>query len=178
MNQLGDVVAHDGVCIERLLPGPIDRVWSYLVDSQKRRTWMAAGEIELRPGGRAEFIMECDSFAEKGDLAPPKYADANGSRNLSEVIECEPPRLLTYHWIHAVDLRSEVRFELTTRNDKVLLTLTHRRLPTRDALLSVSAGWHNHLDILAARLSGEEPRSFWKNMMELERLYEPRIPQW
>ena len=29
--------------IERLLPGPIDRVWAYLTESELRRQWLAAG---------------------------------------------------------------------------------------------------------------------------------------
>ena len=28
-------------------------------------------------------------------------------------------------------------------------------------MLNVSAGWHAHLDVLAARLAGEEPEPFW-----------------
>ncbi len=32
--------------IERLLPGPVERAWSYLTDSELRRQWMAAGAME------------------------------------------------------------------------------------------------------------------------------------
>ncbi len=28
--------------IQRLLPGPIERVWSYITDGELRRTWLAA----------------------------------------------------------------------------------------------------------------------------------------
>ena len=31
--------------LERLLPGPIERVWAYLVDSGLRRQWLASGEM-------------------------------------------------------------------------------------------------------------------------------------
>ena len=40
------------VRIERLLPGPIERVWAYLTESDKRRRWFAAGPMDLQPGGR------------------------------------------------------------------------------------------------------------------------------
>ena len=40
------------VRLERILPGPIERVWSYLTESEKRGQWFAAGEMELRVGGR------------------------------------------------------------------------------------------------------------------------------
>ena len=33
---------------ERLLPGPVERVWAYLTESKKRATWLAAGEFDLR----------------------------------------------------------------------------------------------------------------------------------
>ena len=37
------------------------------------------------------------------------------------------------------------------RAGKVRLVLTHRRLETSDVLLSVSSGWHSHLNLLAIR---------------------------
>ena len=33
--------------IERLLPGPIERVWAYLTESDLRRQWLASGEMPL-----------------------------------------------------------------------------------------------------------------------------------
>ena len=41
--------------IQRLLPGPIERVWAYLTDSDLRRQWLAAGEMELKVG--AQFTL-------------------------------------------------------------------------------------------------------------------------
>ena len=32
--------------IQRMLPGPIERVWAYLTESDLRRKWLAAGEME------------------------------------------------------------------------------------------------------------------------------------
>ena len=31
--------------IQRLLPGPIERVWAYLTQSDLRRQWLAAGSV-------------------------------------------------------------------------------------------------------------------------------------
>jgi uncharacterized protein YndB with AHSA1/START domain len=42
MNDYGVLTAPDTLRIERLLPGPIERVWQYLTDSDKRATWLAA----------------------------------------------------------------------------------------------------------------------------------------
>ena len=33
--------------IQRLLPGPIERVWAYLTESDLRRQWLAAGPMEM-----------------------------------------------------------------------------------------------------------------------------------
>ena len=38
------------VKIERILPGPIERVWAYLTESELRRQWLAAGEMEMKVG--------------------------------------------------------------------------------------------------------------------------------
>jgi uncharacterized protein YndB with AHSA1/START domain len=34
--------------IKRLLPGPIERVWAYLTESDLRRQWFAAGEMDMK----------------------------------------------------------------------------------------------------------------------------------
>ena len=36
--------------IQRLLPGPIERIWAYLTDSDLRRKWLAAGAMEMKVG--------------------------------------------------------------------------------------------------------------------------------
>jgi hypothetical protein len=59
----------------------------------------------------------------------------------------------------------------------VLLTVVHRRLPTRGMMVGVSTGWHAHLDMLAARLADEETEPFWDRFGRLRAEYERRIPQ-
>ena len=50
--------------LERLLPGPIERVWAYLTESNKRATWLAAGEFDLRIGGRIELHFDNDKLSD------------------------------------------------------------------------------------------------------------------
>lgn len=45
----GRLVEPTTLKIERLLPGPIDRVWAYLTQSELRRRWLASGEMRLAP---------------------------------------------------------------------------------------------------------------------------------
>ena len=66
MNEYGVVTEPRTIRMERLLPGPIERVWDYLTDSAKRGKWFATGKMELRAGGAYEF------FFNHADLPPRK----------------------------------------------------------------------------------------------------------
>ena len=90
----------------------------------------------------------------------------------SRIIEADPPRKLVFTWRE----HGEVTFELEPAGSRVLLTVIHRRVPDHANLLKVSAGWHMHLDILVARISGETPAPFWEGWQRLMREYEKRIP--
>jgi len=89
------------------------------------------------------------------------------------VTQCEPPHLLAYTWDFE-DEHSEVCYELTEEGDKVRLVLTHRKLASLKEILSVSGGWHTHLDILEDVLEGREPQAFWTMHAPLEAEYERR----
>ncbi|MEO3430656.1 SRPBCC family protein [Pelagibius sp. CAU 1746] len=176
MEEFGTATAVDTLRIERLLPGPIERVWSYLTESEKRKLWLAAGEADLRSGGKIVHVFRNSDLCEDGDLPPEKYAGLNQEFVLNcTVTACDPPRLLSYLWGDAEDA-SEVRFELTEEGEKVRLVVTHRRLRDRDIMLSVSAGWHAHLGILIDLLEGRRPQSFWSTQSRLEKEYDRRLP--
>ena len=55
MSDMTNSVEQGTVRLERLLPGPIERVWAYLTESDKRATWFASGPFELRVGGKADL---------------------------------------------------------------------------------------------------------------------------
>lgn len=178
MNDFGVVTQPGTVRLERVLPGPIERVWDYLTDSEKRGTWLASGEMELRVGGKVEHVFRNSELTSHDDRPPPKYAQhARESRLHGRIIACDPPRWLSYTWPEDSGSESEVSFELSPHDSgNVLLVLTHRRLATRDEMLSAAAGWHTHLGILVGRLSGRSPAPFWSTHTRLEAEYEQRIP--
>ena len=156
--------------IERLLPGPIERVWAYLTESELRRRWLAAGEMEMKVGAPFEFVWRNDELTD-----PPGYRPAGHSeehRMQSRIVELDPPRKLGIEWGRS----GGVTFELALEGKDVLLTVTHRRLPDRETLLKVGAGWHMHLDVLVARLSGQEPEPFWDGWSRLQQEYDRRVP--
>ena len=61
------------VKLERLLPGPVERVWAYLTESDKRAKWLAGGEFDLRVGGkiRLEFNNSSLSREKNAPAKPP-----------------------------------------------------------------------------------------------------------
>lgn len=177
MNDYGLVTAPDTVRLERLLPGPIERVWHYLVDSEARATWLAAGPMDLRPDGRVELVFRNSELTGHDGTPPEKYACHAGDSPMSgRITACESPHLLAYTWGEGDGTASEVRFELRAQGEDVHLVVTHRRLADRDAMISVSGGWHTHLGILADRLAGRTPAGFWDTHTRLEAEYEQRIP--
>ncbi|HEY5802832.1 MAG TPA: SRPBCC family protein [Lysobacter sp.] len=175
-DDFGVVIAPGTVRIERLLPGPIERIWEYLTDSAKRGTWLASGDMELRAGGRVEHVFRNSELTENDEAPPQKYAQQAGETHMQgRIIACEPPRLLEYGWGEA-ESDSQVRFELVPHGKDVQLVVTHSRLASRDETLSVAAGWHTHLGILGDRLAGRTPPGFWVTHTRLEAEYAKRIP--
>ena len=172
MDSYGVLTAPDTLRIERELPGPIERVWTYLTDSEKRGTWLASGPMDLRVGGAVEHVFRNSELTRDDDAPPKKYEKYAGESKLhGRVTACEPPRRLSYLWGDS----SEVTFELEPRGDRVRLVVTHQRLGSRDEILSVSGGWHTHLEILASRLAGTEPPGFWRTHTRLEAEYARRL---
>ena len=55
MNNYGELIAPDTVQFKRLLPGSVDRVWSYLVVGEKRAKWLAGGDTEERLDGHVDL---------------------------------------------------------------------------------------------------------------------------
>jgi len=141
---------------ERLLPGPVERVWAYLTESKKRATWLAAGEFDLRLGGRIELLFDNDKLSDES--AP---SGGGGPRKFEgRITRLEPLRALAYTW--SWDGKpSEVLYELTPKGKDVLLTIEHRLPEDRGLICGVGGGWPTHVGILADQLNGVKPRPFW-----------------
>lgn len=173
MNEYGVVPEAGTVKFERVLPGPIERVWAYLSDSEKRGRWLASGPMELREGGRVTLEFKHKSLSSQVERTPDRYKEYDeGATMQGRVTAVEPPRLLAYTWGERDDETSRVTFELEPQGNEVLLTVTHRGLPSRTEMISVSGGWHTHLAILADELSGRDRRPFWSTHARLEGEYE------
>lgn len=178
MSKYGDRIADDTLRFERLLPGPIERVWSFIVEPDKRARWLCAGDMDLQVGGQVELNFHNASLSDEADDAPPaKYKDLPERMEFTgRIVACDPPRLLTHTWNDS-DEFSEVSYELAEVGDKVRLVLTHRRLDSPEHLVSASGGWHTHLDILDEVLTGQAPGPFWRRHTAIEAEYEARLAQ-
>jgi hypothetical protein len=61
------VTATEGVRFERLLPGPIERVWDYLTKPDLQKTWLAESAVDIcditgcQPPRRLEYSMRDSS---------------------------------------------------------------------------------------------------------------------
>jgi uncharacterized protein YndB with AHSA1/START domain len=64
--------------IQRLLPGPIERVWAYLTESDLRRQWLAAGEMEMKVGAPFEFVGRNDELTDPPGQRPPGFSEEIG----------------------------------------------------------------------------------------------------
>jgi len=173
-NAYGTVLESGAVRFERRLPGPIERVWSYITEPEKRATWLAGGEMELRVGGRVTLEFDNSRLSPPGEAVPERYRQYSGPvTNPGRITQLDAPRLLAMTWGDRGDgsPASEVVFELKPQGNKVLLTLTHRRLTSATEGLMVSCGWHVHLGVLAAVLRADAPPPFWARFDELERHY-------
>jgi uncharacterized protein YndB with AHSA1/START domain len=168
MNRPVTLIEPGTVRVERLLPGPVERVWAYLTESDKRAKWLAGGQFDLRVGGEAHLEFDnCKLSSE--NVAPAKYKDRQGRTFDGVITRLEPMKVLAHTWVwNGGD--TEVTYELTPRGQDVLLTIVHKRLG-KELVPSVMGGWDVHSGILGDVLAGKEPRPFWTTHARLEQEY-------
>jgi uncharacterized protein YndB with AHSA1/START domain len=143
-----------GVRLERLLPGPKERVWAHLTDPKLLPTWFGDGsDIEPRRGGAVRLM---------------------GGHIRGTVTQWQPPDSLTYTWnvfgpndpedAASIHPESYLTLRLQEAGDQVRLILTH--LPVLEAFEKQNAmGWHTFVDILSDTLEGSPVRSRHEYMM-------------
>ncbi len=145
MSEDGQTFQAGAVRFERLLPGPIERIWDLLTKTELLPGWYGEGSIEPRLGGEVRLM--------DGHIR-------------GVVTQWRPPTKLAYSWnvFSAADEvsaypESYLSIELEPHGEEVLLSLVH--LPVLERFERQNAmGWHTFLDLLGAALRGEaaEPR--------------------
>lgn len=163
LNDHGTLLNSAEVRFVRLLPGPIERVWAFITDPEKRQLWLAGGTTATQPGDTFQLNFENRRHETPGETVPEKYKEhACGIGSEATLTRHEPMSLYSFVWGGG-----EVIFELTPEGDEVKLVLTHRKLPGHEQLLSVSGGWHIHLTVLVSKLTGTPQPPFWSTLEKL-----------
>ncbi|MBX3540844.1 MAG: SRPBCC domain-containing protein [Chelatococcus sp.] len=172
----GEKIDAHTVRFERLLPGPIERVWAYLTESDKRGQWLASGAMPSTPGASFTIRFDHMTLSPHKLETPTRFKDYEcGIDSPHRMLRCEPPHVLAFTWGDGIEDKSEVLFELSQVGDKVRLVLTHSRLGAVKDMINVSGGWQPHLAVLAHRLAGLTPPSFWQLFEGVEDAYAGRF---
>ncbi|MFL6073784.1 MAG: SRPBCC family protein [Mycobacteriales bacterium] len=135
---------------ERALRHPVERVWAALTRPERLAGWLAACDRDLGSAGEYTFRFE-DSTAH------------------GTVTRAEPPTLLEYTWSSPDAPESLLRWELRPDGDAACTLVLTQVLPVRDRTPELAAGWHSHLDALAAVLaggSGEWQPGRWRRLRD------------
>ena len=150
---------------ERRFAHPVERVWTALTDPDELRGWLAAAEeLELREGGAISLRWlnvpdDTQEWEEKGVEIPEDH-DINAPVR-GTITRLDPPNLIEYE----TDQMGVMRWELRGESNGCALTFTNTiELPEGHPPEQTLAGWHSHLDHLAAALAGE--RIDWANYTE------------
>jgi uncharacterized protein YndB with AHSA1/START domain len=98
MNQLapldayGELIEPTTLKIQRLLPGPIERVWGYLTQSDLRRRWLASGEMQMKAGTSVELTWRNDELTDPPGERPEGFGAEHTMG--AKILAAEPPRRL------------------------------------------------------------------------------------
>lgn len=169
----GKLYENGTLVFERLLPGPIERVWAYVVDGQKRAKWFTAGDIPSVAG--AVFTMTFDHTALSGEIAPDDYKAMRQPISFeSRVISINAPHHVAFDFSEE-DYIGIVSIDLQPFGDKVLLRLTHENPIVRRGIIGYFNGWHTHLLMLEDTVLGRTPRPFWTHHARVKAEYEAKF---
>lgn len=174
--QLGEIIAPNTFRLERKLKAPIDRVWSYFVDAEKRSRWFSAGD-NLSALGQI-FTLSFGHHRITNEKPPARWAAMESGEipMQGRILAFEPPTLLAITWGDGGEHVSEVRFDFSAHGDETLLVITHTKIDTRGDLLDFAGGWTAHVDTLAHVLEGKSVNRFWASILEAEATYAQRTP--
>ncbi len=156
--------------LERILPGPAERVWSYLVEADKRARWFSGGTNMSAAGQTAILHFQHSNFTDEPTPDRWKEMDDGGFKSEVTVLRFDPPKVLAYTWPESSGA-SEVTFELSPAGKDTRLVLTHRRIGSVNNEVSFASGWQSHLDALIRVLNGDKASGFWASVLKLEKDY-------
>lgn len=129
---------------QRVIAAAPDTLWSLLITSTGVARWL--GEVVEGRFGDGERVVV------RHDASDPTQ------RQTSRITVWDPPHRLAMTWEYVGEPDSAIEIALAPVDGGTELTLTHRELGA-DAV-GYLAGWHAHLDLLAAAAEGDGVPSF------------------
>ena len=154
-HDLGRIVGKDEaafVRLERDFAATPDEVWAMLTAPERLAIWLQAS-VDLEPYAGGAITLR---FANTGTTIQ------------GQIVHFDAPWVLEYTWALAGEPASVVRFELqpAATSAGTHLCLTHSRCGAHAPHL-FAAGWHHHLELLAAQLAGQPVAWDWDRYNEV-----------
>lgn len=173
--EFGRAIAPDTFRLERTLNAPIERVWSYFVDAEKRSRWFTAGD-DLAANGQA-FTILFGHHRITNEKPPERWKIMeSGELPMSgRVLAFDPPNLLAISWGGGDEPESEVRFEFTAEGARTRLVLTHTKIGSGKLMRDYAGGWTAHVETLAQVLEGAPANRFWADVLAAHAVYDKSI---
>lgn len=121
------------IVFERMLRHPVAKVWDALINPEKLAVWFMKTELDPVPGGRMTM----------------HFGDTDDTLSYGRIVRIEPEKYLEYFWENEDGPDELAVWELFEQDGpQTLLRFTYSRI-SETYSASVSAGWHQMLDLLA-----------------------------
>ncbi len=176
--QFGETIGADTFRLERRLKAPIEKVWSFFVDADKRGRWFTSGD-DLAGLDQA-FTFAFSHHKITDEKPPARWAEMDGSKPdpimNGRILAYDPPRLLAFTWGDDGESQSEVRFEFTAQGDETTLVLTHSKIDTLENARDFAGGWTAHINTLVSALDGQSTNHFWADVVSAHQHYDQAQP--
>ena len=98
-NDHGTLINAAEVRFVRVLPGPLERVWAFITDPDKRQLWLAGGTTATRPGDTFQLEFDNRKSETPNESVPAQFAEhacANGSE--ATLTRHDPMHLHAFLW--------------------------------------------------------------------------------
>jgi uncharacterized protein YndB with AHSA1/START domain len=139
---------NEKIVIRKRIAATQQEVFEAWTNPESMRDWMrgradmqeSEAHLDVRPGGKFRITMKGND----GDY-----------EHTGQYLVVEPPSRLVFTWISKATrgLETIVTVELEPRGRECELTLTHEKLPNKEAALSHNNGWTCVTELLAKHLT-------------------------
>ena len=119
------------IVFERALKHPVSKVWDALINPEKLAVWFMKTDLDPVPGG--SMVMH--------------FGDKDNTLSYGRIIRIEPEKYLEYLWLNDDGADERAVWELFPEGERTLLRFTYSQV-SKDFAASVSAGWHQMLNLL------------------------------